>query len=866
MENINDNYLNFQNEQNQQESKDNLQINEERKSKIMFNEIIDDLIRKKISRENELKTQIEKNKKNLLEKFYSMSNEPEPMNKTININSKKDDDNNNNYNNINNQMDIKNSDNYNNGINDKLNKNIILVPNQLVQKEKDNKYANNINCNLNNNILINPNNNNKNLNIQNNMNQNLIPDGQKEYDEIREKYKNERNKKKSSIFKSEDLRISNTNSVHLKKEDFSPINPNMVNQETKNNILIIQKKLFGDTEENEETSKVENIDEIDDLDLDDINIKDFKNEDNSINNKNSGKISNSNINLTNLDTNNINFDLSSNLKSEINENGDNNYFFQNEILAEQRTVEYFYYGSMNKNNIDKYKDFKKKNSRSKNFSVQLVSKLDYYIEDDNKMEHKNKKRKGGSNQEVMNEMNNFINNFIPQNNFNGNGFNYGCFDNINNNININNINNNININDGNLAEIIFQKQLKTKNILKNKDENNNIINSNINNMNNKNKLISKNNYINKNNNNYSSNINKIQKKIQNDNKSRTQQNYKKVAMSEKSNDIDLNLNQNIDKAQTKIKLNYRHISNSKIPNKNNSNINSTSNNHISNNNRQQKRKNNSVIIKRDSFKEKSDKSKDIILGENNNSNNNANPQKNFYHFNTNNNLESRLNSNEINSLKNNIKNIINKLPTFYKNPLTTKNKKVSMSKIIKKKINLNNANNLSNSNGNSSINNHNGINLSNHNNNNNLNIKNEKKNKKIVSNNTKLNANINSGTGNKFSIMNTILKNKLLKYSKLTQQIEAFNKLKQFSYLGLFFIYAEKIKEGFLFKGLYKREISEENHICNKIFGIANIPMVLSFEKFLILTENNKKEFVPLKLNGTNLINYTKSIILVKND
>jgi hypothetical protein len=42
--------------------------------------------------------------------------------------------------------------------------------------------------------------------------------------------------------------------------------------------------------------------------------------------------------------------------------------------------------------------------------------------------------------------------------------------------------------------------------------------------------------------------------------------------------------------------------------------------------------------------------------------------------------------------------------------------------------------------------------------------------------------------------------------------------------------------------------------------------MVLSFEKFLILTENNKKEFVPLKLNGTNLINYTKSILLIKND
>ena len=111
----------------------------------------------------------------------------------------------------------------------------------------------------------------------------LIQEEQKEYDELREKYKNERNKKKSSIFKSEDLHISNTNSVHLKKEDYSPINPNVINQETKNNILIIQKKLFGD---NEETSKVENIDEIDDLDFDDIDIKDFKSNNNISNNNN----------------------------------------------------------------------------------------------------------------------------------------------------------------------------------------------------------------------------------------------------------------------------------------------------------------------------------------------------------------------------------------------------------------------------------------------------------------------------------------------------------------------------------------------------------------------------------------------------
>jgi len=349
----------------------------------MFNEIIDDLIRKKNSKENELKTQIEKNKKNLLEKFYSLSNTSELINNSINMS--------NNNEKINNNPNKNSIDNYNkninnNSINTNNTNNNISNNNQLNIKDKEN------NSNNNNQIY-------KIISIPNNMNPNLIPDGQKEYDEIREKYKNERNKKKSSIFKSEDLRISNTNSVHLKKDDFSPINPNMVNQETKNNILIIQKKLFGDTDANEETSKVENIDEIDDLEFDDINIKEFKNEDISINNNNNNnninmaKTSNSNINITNLDTNNINFDLSSNLKSEINENENNNYF-PNEILVKERAVEYCYYGNNKKeinNKYDKFKDYKRQNNRSKNFSVQLVSKLDYFIDDDDKLNQRNKK-------------------------------------------------------------------------------------------------------------------------------------------------------------------------------------------------------------------------------------------------------------------------------------------------------------------------------------------------------------------------------------------------------------------------------------------------------------------------------------------
>ena len=847
MENFYDNYLNIENNLNQQEDEDIIQTSDEKKSKIMFNEIIDELIRKKTSKENELKNQIEKNKKNLLEKFYSLSSTDSA--------------------------------------------------NDIASQLKNNNQKQTLNINTNTNTIINSNinppsqlnskdNYNKNNSIPNNINPNLIPDGQKEYDEIREKYKNERNKKKSSIFKSEDLRISNTNSVHLKKEDFSPINPNIVNQETKNNILIIQKKLFGDSEANEETSKVENIDEIDDLDFDDINIKEFKNEENwNINNNiNLGKTSNSNINLTNLDTNNINFDLSSNLKSEINKNENN--FFPNEILVKEKVIEYFYYGNSKKdmnNKYDKYKDYKKIINRTKNFSVQLVSKLDYYTGDD-KNKVKNKKRKGGSDQEVMNEMNNFIKNLIPQNmnnninnEYNGNSFNYE-YDKINNNININNINNNININDTNFAKIISQQQFKQNKHINN---NKNIIKKNsiykqkngyehfLNNNYNTHSYSNKNNFLTKKDQNptikniskisTNNNINKMQKQIQKEHKIKNNQNYKKIMITQKPllKNLDIKINTNIQKANTKMKTNYRHISNSNIQqiNKNNTNMNINANNKTISNSKH-KRKNNSVIIKRDTNKEKNDKMKEIYLLNNNIYNNKIKEENKIYHFNTNNNLEPKANSNlnEINLLKNNIKNIINQIPSLCKNPMTTKNKKVSMSKIIKKKLNINNLNNFNGNGNNSILNNNNSIS---NNSNIDTNNKNNKKNNNI---------NVNINTGNKLATLNTIYKSSLLKYTKLTQQIEAINKLKQNSYSGVYFIYVDKIDEGFLFKGIYKRGVSEINPICNKICGVQNTPLMISYEKFLILSENNEKEYLPVKVSSINMINYTNTILLIKND
>jgi hypothetical protein len=135
--------------------------------------------------------------------------------------------------------------------------------------------------------------------------------------------------------------------------------------------------------------------------------------------------------------------------NNLNENENN--FFPNEILKEIRAVEYTYFAIKKKN--EKLKEYKRQINRTKNFSVQLVSKLDYYRDEEKDNNNKNnnnsndenkyKKRKTGSeNREVMNEMNDLIKNLNLMN------------PNMNNNININNINNNININEmGDINEL-----------------------------------------------------------------------------------------------------------------------------------------------------------------------------------------------------------------------------------------------------------------------------------------------------------------------------------------------------------------------------------------------------------------------------
>ncbi len=119
--------------------------------------------------------------------------------------------------------------------------------------------------------------------------------------------------------------------------------------------------------------------------------------------------------------------------------------------------------------------------------------------------------------------------------------------------------------------------------------------------------------------------------------------------------------------------------------------------------------------------------------------------------------------------------------------------------------------------------------------------------------------------GNKISVIKTLSNNNYIKFIKEDYRKEAINKLKHYSNSGVYFIYVDKINEGYSFKGIYKRGPSEINHICNKIFGIPNAPLILSYENFYILIEGEKGDFTFSKLNNIDVLSFQKSILLIKN-
>ena len=675
-------------------------------NEVLLKDIVENFLQKKISKENEHKYQIKQNKKNILEKFYSMTN-------------------------------------------------IDYLNQQSKNKIQEAEF----------------NFNNQNNNNNNNNNANQMDD----YDEIREKYKIERNKKKSSIFKSEDLHISNTNVVHINKnEDYSPINPNVVDIENKNNIFIIQKKLFGDNDINND-GDVEKIEDIDEIELDFSEINNNKYEESQILSSNNKNIieAEKTIEKKNIDNNNI-------ITNEDTNN--NNNYFSNDILVRKKEIDLCFTRD-NKINFKKVNGINKIKQRAKNYSVQLVSSLGFVINNLSKRNNGNNNYpikyindnnsnliQNGENSKIVNKMaiNDFRNNKIKKNNtdytdFNGNLVlkEYEENDNSNNTIVPINQNNNTNNNYNGKYTTYDNKLINGSNDYQNinKIKNNYLI---------KNKYLQKNKTSNNKNNSFQNNVayidyRNISGRVNINNNNKTNQN--------KNNILDKNL----------IKP-----KNFKLKKKNNSFVLNRDINKINNN-----------VANKSIYQTLSNNNNKIIFCNDNNYN--SNTQKNLLNYN-----------NELNNGKNQNNKVI---PIISKMPISLKVKKNLMVK-----------NGLKNS------------------------TKNTKR--KI---------------GNKISVLNTLLNNNLLLFQKANHQQEAIEKLKSRQNNGVYFIYVDKVNEGYSFKGIYKRGTSEINHICNKIYGIPNSPLILLYEKFYILVENEDKTFEFKKLSDINVFSFLKTILLIKN-
>ena len=667
----------------------------------ILNDIVENFINKKIKKENEHKYQIEQTKKNVLEKFFLISNI------------------------------------------------------DCIEQENKNRLHE-IECNF----------NQQNKIIQNN------EQNRREYDEIREKYKNERNKKKSSIFKSEDLHISNTDIVHIKKEDYSPINPNVVDIENKNNIIIIQKKLFGENNNNEEGEEIQTDEKIEDIDEIELDFSEINN----------NKYEESEILYSNYKTKNKNTESEKN--TEKKNKGDNyTNYFSNDILIKKREIDLCFIANNNKINktikkaMNKYL---KQKQKSKNYSVQLVSSVGYLNNNLNDNYIKNKKRE-------INSYSNDIYNFYYENNKNN-------FD-INHKLNLNYLRNYKNIK--NLSnEYINGNTINNKEKSDNDNSNNTIIQINNNNTTNNNNYNGKyyvygnNKLTNGSNINYNDNINKKNKCL-NGNKALNNKN------SNFKNNIVLSY------------LDYKNFSsrfNNKKENKINKNNNYFENNIIKP--KKLKKKYNSFILNRDINTINNKVFEKMTSQAINNKNNLILNKKDNFYSHTNKNLLNYQNT--INSGNSNNNKII---PIISKVPISIKVKKKLLSKGSLKNSNKDNL-------------------------------------KKI---------------GNKIAILGTLLNNNLILFQKINHQKEAIEKLKSRPNNGVYFIYVDKVNEGYSFKGIYKRGTSEINHICNKIFVIPNTPLMLSYEKFYILVEKEDNIFEFKKLRDINVPSFIKTILLIKN-
>ena len=124
-------------------------------------------------------------------------------------------------------------------------------------------------------------------------------------------------------------------------------------------------------------------------------------------------------------------------------------------------------------------------------------------------------------------------------------------------------------------------------------------------------------------------------------------------------------------------------------------------------------------------------------------------------------------------------------------------------------------------------------------------------------------------SNNKNSILNSLISNNNIKFTKLTYQVDAVNEFKKFDnnsqeIYGGFIILVEKIKDNLFFKGIYQYKYNNEKNLVYKIFSIGDSYNIINVNNYHIFEENEIKKFIKVKKNILNTIGLNKTLIMYK--
>ena len=124
-------------------------------------------------------------------------------------------------------------------------------------------------------------------------------------------------------------------------------------------------------------------------------------------------------------------------------------------------------------------------------------------------------------------------------------------------------------------------------------------------------------------------------------------------------------------------------------------------------------------------------------------------------------------------------------------------------------------------------------------------------------------------SNNKNSILNSLISNNNIKFTKLTYQVDAVNEFKKFDnnsqeIYGGFIILVEKIKDNLFFKGIYQYKYNNEKNLVYKIFSIGDSYNIINVNNYHIFEENELKKFIKVKKNILNTIGLNKTLIMYK--